>query len=210
MFSEIFLAIVNFFALIVNALGYFGIFILMTIESSFIPLPSEIVLPPAGVLVAQGQMLGWLVFIVAVLGSLAGALINYFLAKHFGRRIVDILIKRYGKILFLTKERLLKTEQYFHKHGEITIFVSRLLPGIRHLVSIPAGYSKMNLLKFCVYTCIGAAIWCAILIIVGYLYANNLAAINPLLDKIGLLLLIFVILLIVLYILIKRKKRINI
>ena len=179
----------------------------MAIESSFIPLPSEIILPPAGVLVAEGKMIGWIVLVAAILGSLAGALINYLIAKHLGRKLVEKLVAKYGKVFFITDERLKKTERYFNEHGSITTFIGRLLPGIRHLISLPAGFAKMNLLTFSIYTCLGAGIWSAILIAVGYFYGNNTTLVNQILDKIWLFILLFCIILVILYIFIRKRKK---
>jgi len=203
MFSEIALWLVQ----VVGVLGYFGIFILMVIESSFIPLPSEIVLPPAGVLISQGQMSLWIVLVAAILGSIVGALINYFLALYLGRRIVDRLIFRYGKFFFLTEESLKKTEIFFEKHGAITTFVGRLLPGVRHLISIPAGFAKMNLIKFIIYTALGAGLWSSVLIYLGYAYGNNMAVINSILNKIFWPVVLLVAIIVLIYFILKKIKK---
>ncbi len=166
----------NFVLMIINlveSFGYLGIFIGMTIESSFFPFPSEAILIPAGVLVAQGKMNFFLVFMAGLIGSLLGAIINYFLALFFGRKTIEILIDKYGKFLFLSKYKLRKTDIYFKKHGEITIFLGRLIFVIRQLISLPAGFGKMNFFKFIFYTALGAGIWTATLISVGYLFGNN-------------------------------------
>ncbi len=151
------------------ALGYPGIIFLMAVESSFIPFPSEIVMPPAGYLVHQGQ-LGWIPVIASgIIGSLLGALINYFLAQRFGRPF----FLRFGRYVFLKPEHIERAERFFQVHGEITTFVGRLIPVIRQLISLPAGMARMPLGKFCLYTCLGSGIWITVLTVVGYLVGQN-------------------------------------
>jgi len=192
---------------IIKEFGYVGIFIGMTIESSFIPFPSEIILIPAGVLVAQGEMNFFLILIAGLLGSLLGALINYFLALHFGRRTIDALVSRYGKILFISKSQIDKSDEYFKKHGEITTLIGRFIPAIRQLVSIPAGFSRMNLFKFCIFTGIGAGIWVTVLIYIGYLFGNNSELIKQNINLASLILIVISLIVVIIYITTKRKSK---
>ncbi len=145
-------------------LGYPGILILMALESSFFPFPSEVVLPPGGYLAAQGRMNGVLVLASGVAGSLLGAVVNYVLAVRLGRP----LLHRYSKYLLIKESSLDKSEAFFRRHGEFSTFIGRLIPVIRQYISLPAGLARMNLPKFSAYTALGAGIWCAILTYIGW------------------------------------------
>jgi membrane protein DedA with SNARE-associated domain len=153
----------------VLALGYPGIVVLMAIESSILPLPSELVMPPAGYLVAKGHMTGWIAILAGTLGSLLGALLNYGLAVFVGEPV----LRRYGKFVLVSERSLDRTEAFFRRHGEISTFVGRLLPVIRHLISIPAGMSRMALSRFALFTSLGAGIWCFILTYLGWLIGRH-------------------------------------
>jgi membrane protein DedA with SNARE-associated domain len=146
------------------ALGYPGIAALMALESSFFPFPSEVVLPPAGYLAAQGRMNPFLALGAGVFGSVAGAVFNYVLAVRLGRP----LLHRYGRYLLIRESALDRAESFFRDHGEISTFVGRLVPVIRQYISLPAGLSRMRLDLFALYTALGAGIWCAILTWVGW------------------------------------------
>jgi len=150
-------------------LGYPGIVVLMAIESSILPLPSELVMPPAGYWVAKGEMNAVVAVACGVLGSILGALANYGLAHWLGRGFV----RRFGRYVFVSAKALDRSERYFAAHGEISTMMGRMLPVIRHLISIPAGIARMSLPKFIVYTGLGAFIWCSILTWIGYFLGQN-------------------------------------
>ncbi|MDP3758202.1 MAG: DedA family protein [Candidatus Daviesbacteria bacterium] len=196
---EFFSQIIEGLLAIIAKFGYFGIFIGMTIESSFFPFPSEIVMIPAGALIASGQMTFFWVFFAGLLGSLAGALINYFLAFFLGRKTINFLVLKYGKFFLLGKKGLERSDIYFKKHGEITTFIGRLIPVVRQLISLPAGFSKMNLFRFCLFTSLGAGIWTAILIYLGYLFGNNLELIKSNMTLIFLVIFIFLLIILIGY-----------
>src|SRR5512147_65502 len=161
--------LINWLLATIGALGYPGIFILMAMESSVIPIPSELVMPPAGYLAHQGEMNLWVAILCGTAGSLVGAYANYFAARYLGRP----LILKYGKYVWITEEKFAKVETFFHKHGEISTFIGRLLPVVRHLISLPAGLAGMHHWKFALYTVLGAGIWCTVLALIGYIIGEN-------------------------------------
>ncbi|QFR48479.1 DedA family protein [Sulfurimonas lithotrophica] len=166
--------------------GYLGIFLLMAVESSFIPFPSEIIMVPAGFLAAEGRMSISMVMLSGVGGSLLGAFINYYLALLLGRKI----LQKYGKYFFIKESALSKMDKFFESHGAISTFTGRLLPGIRQLISIPAGLSRMNIAVFSVYTALGAGIWALILTLLGYFIGQNQELISLYLKQITYIILI--------------------
>ena len=185
--------------------GYLGIFLLMAVESSFIPFPSEIILIPAGYLACQGEMNLGLILASALGGSLVGAFINYYLALLLGRKI----LKKYGKYFFINENALEKMDNYFDKHGAISTFIGRLIPGIRQLISIPAGLSRMNLAVFSTYTALGAGIWALILTMLGYFIGENQELISTYLKQITIIVLIVLVLLGSWYTYYQRNRKVN-
>ncbi|MAD43323.1 MAG: DedA family protein [Arcobacter sp.] len=166
--------IVNFVVDTVGSLGYIGIFLMMFLESSFFPFPSEVVMVPAGYLAYKGEMNIYYAIISGVAGSLTGALFNYFLAVKFGRAF----LVRYGKYFFIKEETITKMDEFFKSHGHISTFSGRLIPAVRQYISFPAGLARMNLLTFSIYTTLGAAIWVVILTLLGYYLGDNEALIK--------------------------------
>lgn len=146
-----------------HTVGYAGIFGFMALESSFVPFPSEVVMGPAGILSARGEMSAVVAVIAGTAGSVAGAWFNYWLAIKLGRPF----FVRYGRYLLVSEKTFTKAEHFFQRHGEIATFVCRLLPGIRQYVSLPAGLSRMHFGRFTLFTALGAGIWCTVLVIVG-------------------------------------------
>jgi membrane protein DedA with SNARE-associated domain len=186
----------------IGVMGYPGIFLLMAMESSVIPIPSEVVMPPAGYLAQQGSMNIWLAILWGTAGSLVGAYANYFAAHYLGRP----LILKYGRYVWITEEKFAKVETFFRRHGEISTFIGRLLPVVRHLISLPAGLAGMNHLKFSLYTLLGAGIWVSILTWIGYFIGQNQELIFKYSHKALLCVIIFSIILIAVYVRRHKKK----
>lgn len=160
---------INIIVAVVGKLGYSGIIIMMFLESSFFPFPSEVVIPPAGYLSSIGKMNIYLVIAAGILGSILGALFNYWLAVKFGRPAII----RVGKFFGMSESKFFRVEQMFCNHGKFSTFIGRLIPGVRQYISFPAGLARMPLRPFIIYTGLGAGIWITILAIIGYLVGNN-------------------------------------
>ena len=158
----------------IHRLGYWGVFLLMMLESSFIPFPSEIVMPPAGDLARR--LPHWslsAVILSGTLGSLAGAVVNYMLARMLGRPMVLELLRKGGGWLRLSEAAYQRAEKMFLQHGNISTFSGRLLPGIRQLISLPAGLARMPLLPFCLLTALGAGLWSGLLAWLGFRFGQD-------------------------------------
>lgn len=148
----------------ISAGGYFGVFVLMALESMIAPVPSEAVMPFAGYLALQGKFNFWIALFASSLGSISGSLLSYYIGSYGGRPFVI----KFGKYLLLEKEHLEWAEKWFKRQGHKTILISRFIPVVRHIISIPAGIARMSLHKFLIYTFIGATIWNLILLYAGF------------------------------------------
>ena len=195
--------IVNAIVEVVGQLGYWGIFIMMFLESTFFPFPSEVAMIPAGYLASKGEMNLILAIVVGTLGSLLGALFNYYLAKKYGRKGV----LSFGKYFFFTEEKLVKMEKFFIKHGSFSTFVSRLSPGVRQLVSLPAGLSKMPLNKFALYTTLGAGLWVIVLTLLGYFIGSNELLLKEYLHQIVIVTLGLIVIATIVYFFMNKKSK---
>ena len=151
-------------------LNYWTITLLMAIESSFIPFPSEVVVPPAAYkAAATGELNVWLVLFFSTLGAMIGAFINYYLALWLGKPIVyKFANSRLGHMCLLDEQKVVRAEQFFVRYGVIATLVGRLVPGVRQLISVPAGLARMNIAKFAIYTAVGAGLWNGVLVALGY------------------------------------------
>lgn len=202
-----FSSITHFFTTIFSQLNYFNITALMAVESSFIPFPSEVVIPPAAYLAAQGKLNLYLVIACGTLGSLIGALVNYVLAISLGRVIIYRLANtKVAKMLFINEHKIQKAEDYFLKYDKLATFIGRLVFEIRQLISIPAGLAKMNIFSFVLFTTLGSLIWNTVLALLGYFLGANTGIFKAYYKEISYgSIIIFAI--IIFFIFYKKKKR---
>ncbi|MFH1173874.1 MAG: DedA family protein [archaeon] len=196
--------LVPLFTNIITTLGYGGVFVLMTLESMIFPVPSELVMPFAGYAVALGDMQALPVLLVATLGTLCGSGISYWVGFRLGRPFLE----KHGKYFLINKHHLDLTERWFKKRGEITIFVSRLIPVVRHLISIPAGMAGMNKKNFFLYTLVGGTVWNAFLLYMGFLLGTHWTRIAAYTKVIDIVMLALVVLGLLYFLLRYRRSRI--
>ena len=156
MLGKLMAAVGGFIISVLSNLGYAGVVLLMGIESACIPLPSELIMPFAGYLVFKGQLALWGVAVAGAVGCVLGSLVAYYVGLFGGRP----LVQRYGRYLLISHHDLDLADRWFARHGDITIFVGRLLPVVRTFIAFPAGVARMPLLKFVIYTFVGSLIWC--------------------------------------------------
>ena len=160
---------VNWLVATVEQMGVIGVFIMTFLESTFMPIPCEIVMIPAGYLIHQGVFDWYVVWPVSILGTIGGACFNYMIARYLGRK----LFLRYGKYFLMSQEKLDRLELFFLKHGAFSTFIGRLIPGVRHFISFPAGLARMDLKLFILTTALGGGLWMGILLLLGYHIGAN-------------------------------------
>jgi membrane protein DedA with SNARE-associated domain len=196
-------AIVSFILSAVAELGYFGIFALMFLESSFFPFPSEVVMIPAGYLSSNREMNLLVVIVCGLAGSVLGAIFNYALGFKLGRP----LLMKYGKYVLLNKKKLLRAENLFNKHGEIITFIGRLIPALRQYISFPPGITKMHFSHFVIFTTAGAGIWVTILSLLGYFIGENEELVQQYLLQIAYILIAFCVVIPIIYVVVNLVNR---
>lgn len=195
--------VVNWIVSVVGAWGYPGIVIMMFLESSCFPFPSEIVMIPAGYLAHKGEMNFWIAILMGVIGSWLGALFNYYLALWLGRP----LLLKWGKYFFISEKNFEKGETFFQRHGEISTFTGRLIPVVRQYVSLPAGIARMNMAHFLFWTGLGAGIWMVVLTAIGWFVGKSEDLWKPYLQKATIGALIFCGISIVVYIWVHKRRQ---
>ena len=194
---------VSFLVNTIGHMGYPGIVALMFLESSFFPFPSEVVVPPAGYLAARGQMQLLPVIASGILGSLLGAIFNYWISLRFGRPF----FLRYGRYFLVSEKSIEKADRFFASHGHISTFVGRLLPGIRQYISLPAGLARMNVPLFLFFTGLGSGIWVVVLALVGFWLGGDEAGMTAALHRITILLVGFCLFVLGAYVFLKKRER---
>ncbi len=189
--------IVNF----ISSAGYWGIFVLMALESALIPVPSEMIMPFSGFLVWEETLSWWPVILWGTIGNLVGSVVAYFIGKYGGRA----LVLKYGKYILVSSDDVERAEKWFNKYGSASIFFSRLLPVVRTFISLPAGVAKMPLKKFILYTILGSFIWSFFLTYIGMVLGNNWTSLKGYFHKFDVIIVVFFVILAGLYIYRKVK-----
>lgn len=184
---------------LIEKTSYLGIFILMTLESALIPIPSEITMPFSGFLVSQGKLNFWLVVATGAFANLVGSLLAYYLGYFLNQTILENLIKKYGKFLLLTYDEYEKANKWFEKHGDKVVFVSRILPAVRTVISLPAGVFRMSMTKFVIYTTVGSLIWSIFLTYIGVVLGENWRSLEVYYRKFEIAILIFIVISLLFY-----------
>ncbi|MDO8639564.1 MAG: DedA family protein [bacterium] len=190
----------HYIIFLIEKASYAGIFILMALESALIPIPSEVTMPFAGFLASQGKLSFWIIVIVGTIANLAGSLIAYYVGYLLEETVLIGLIKKYGKFLLITVEDYNHAYKWFTKYGDKVIFISRLLPAVRTVISLPAGVFRMNLKKFIIYTTVGCFIWSTILTYIGVTLGKNWNSLEIYFRQFQIIIVIFFVFLVIFYI----------
>jgi membrane protein DedA with SNARE-associated domain len=197
---------------LIQTTGYLGIFVLMTLESALIPIPSEITMSFSGFLVNQGGLSFVLVVLVGAFGNLIGSLIGYYIGYFLEENIIISLVKKYGKFLLITEHDYTISRSWFNKYGNAVVFFSRLIPGIRTFISLPAGLAEMNIWRFSIYTFLGSLVWSAFLTYVGFYLGSRWKDLESYFRKFEVLIAVLLVAAVLLYInhklkIVKFKKK---
>ena len=184
---------------LIQSTGYLGIFILMTLESALIPIPSEITMPFAGFLAAKGNLSFILVVLTGAVGNLIGSLIAYYIGYFLEENVILDNVKKYGKFVLITENDLEKATKWFRRYGDRIVFFSRLLPAVRTFISLPAGIFEMNIWKFSIYTFIGSLIWSFFLTYIGFYFQSRWNVLEQYFRKFDFLILGIIVILALLY-----------
>ena len=185
---------------LITSYSYAGVFLLMTLESCLLPIPSEVTMPFAGFLVQQGHASFWLIVLTGALGNLLGSLIAYAIGFYLEESIILSLIRKYGKFILISEHEYVRAMHWFQKYGNPIAFLSRLLPAVRTFISLPAGLAQMNIWKFSIYTFLGSFIWSTLLTFVGLYLGSNWEAIHPYFQKFQLVIIVLLVLTVLWYI----------
>lgn len=197
---------------LIQTTGYLGIFILMTLESALIPIPSEVTMSFSGFLVNQGGLSFILVVLVGAFGNLIGSLIGYYIGYFLEENIIISLVKKYGKFLLITEHDYTMSRNWFNKYGNAVVFFSRLIPGVRTFISLPAGLAEMNIWKFSIYTFLGSLLWSSFLTYIGFYLGSRWKDLEGYFRKFEVLIVVLLVVAVLLYInhklkIIKFKKK---
>lgn len=192
---------------IMTSLNYVGIGLLMFLENLFPPIPSELIMPLAGFTISQGKMEFFPAIFAGVVGTILGALPWYYVGKLVGEENIKRLADKYGKWISISRKDIEKADQWFHKHGEQAVFFGRLVPGIRTLISLPAGISNMNLIPFLIYSTIGTTIWVSLLTFAGYKLGENYELVDEYLAPVSKIAFVVLAIAFVFWLVQKRRKK---
>jgi len=191
---------------IMTSLDYVGIGLLMFLENLFPPIPSELIMPLAGFAISQGKMQFFPAILAGVVGTMLGALPWYYVGKLVGEENIKRLADNYGKWISISRKDIEKADRWFHKHGEKAVFIGRLVPGIRTLISLPAGISNMNLIPFLIYSTIGTTIWVSFLTFAGYKLGEHYELVDQYLDPVSKIVAVILVIALIIWIVRKRTR----